>query len=330
MFKQMLSFLLILSISIIGVLIQPESAQAFVKQTGAFKASDSCPALQSIRRRTNPGGIATTPNTTYPLLGKNKQEATHYQIRIEGAEPSARWVSVTCGTINGTPMPSTNQDYALAASWQPGFCETKPDKPECASQTGDRFDATHLVIHGLWPQPRNNIYCNVSENLVRIDKSKRWFDLPELELSPDLRQELAIKMPGYRSGLHRHEWYKHGTCYSATPEEYYWETIALLNQLNASAVRTLLVQNLERDITDDQIMAIFDAEFGTGSKVSMSCKAVNGETLIQEFLINLRGEIDQETDIEDLLAAAPDARSRCPLGQVDSVDEQPFEDQRNI
>ena len=42
-------------------------------------------------------------------------------------------------------------DYVLAASWQPSFCETKPDKDECESQTGDRFDATHFAIHGLWP-----------------------------------------------------------------------------------------------------------------------------------------------------------------------------------
>jgi ribonuclease T2 len=325
MIKRLLSVLLVIGLSVIGVLMQPASAHAFVQASGTFTASGSCPALLSIRQQTNPGGITTVPNTAYPLLGKNKEAATHYQIRIEGADPPARWVAVTCGTISDASQPSANQDYVLAASWQPGFCETKPDKPECASQTRDRFDATHMVIHGLWPQPRNHLYCNVPPNLEQIDKSGQWFDLPELDLSPTLRQALAMKMPGYQSGLHRHEWYKHGTCYSATPEEYYRETIALMDQLNASPVRTLLVQNLERNITDDQLKQVFDEAFSAGSKVLMSCSTVNREPLIQEFLINLRGDINDDTEIATLLAAAPEASRGCQLGQVDSVDEQPFE-----
>ena len=48
--------------------------------------------------------------------------------------------------------------------------------------------------------------------------------MPSLELSTDTRNELQIKMPGYASGLHLHEWYKHGTCYRETPEEYYQES----------------------------------------------------------------------------------------------------------
>ena len=124
-----------------------------------------------------------------------------------------------------------------------------------------------------------------------------------------------------RVRTHRHEWYKHGTCYSATPEEYYRETIALLDRLNASPVRTLFAQNLENDITDDRVMQAFDREFGEGSKVSMRCESVDGENLIYELRINLRGEIDENSDIIDLLWAAPDARAGCSLGQVDSVDE---------
>ena len=212
-------------------------------------------------------------------------------------------------------------NYVLAISWQPGFCETRPNLPECESQTGDRFDATHFSIHGLWPQPRNNIYCNVSRAIEQTDRDGRWLDLPALDLSASTRRELQIKMPGYESGLHRHEWYKHGTCYSATPEEYYRETIALLDRLNASPVRTLFAQNLENDITDDRVIQAFDREFGAGSKVSMRCKSVDGENLIYELRINLRGEIDEDSDITDLLWAAPNARSGCSLGQVDSVDE---------
>lgn len=319
MIKRLLSLLLILSISVTALLIYPKPTQAFVSATGSFRASANCPALSSIRRQANPGNVNVIPGDSYPLLGKNKQEATHYQIRIEGAEPVARWVAVSCGSIDESDtIVSSNLDYVLAASWQPGFCETKPNKPECISQTGDRFDATSFSIHGLWPRPQ---YCNVPRSIRQLDKDMRWSELPALELSPALRQDLAIKMPGYQSYLHRHEWYKHGTCYSATPEEYYQETISLIDQLNKSAVRTLLLQNLERDLTAERIDQAFETAFGASNKVTISCVRVNRENLIDELLINLRGEIDPETDITDLLSAAPDADRGCPIGQVDSVDE---------
>ena len=319
MIKRFLSLLLMLSISIGVLLVHPNSAHAFVSATGTFASDASCPALSSIRRQANPGNINISPDTVYPLLGKNKQDATYYQIRIEGASPSSRWVDVSCGRISDSgSIVHPNQSYVLAASWQPGFCETRPNKPECTSQTGDRFDATSFSIHGLWPRPQ---YCNVPREIQQLDKDGRWSQLPALELSPALRQELAIKMPGYQSDLHRHEWYKHGTCYSEIPEEYYQETILLLDQLNASGVRTLLAQNLEQDITNRQIDQAFETAFGVTGKVTVSCERVNRENLIDELLINLRGDIDLETDIADLLAAAPDATRECRIGQVDSADD---------
>ncbi|MEM9770365.1 MAG: ribonuclease T, partial [Cyanobacteria bacterium P01_D01_bin.73] len=303
--------------------------------TGTFTADTSCPALSSIRRQANPGNITIRPGTTYPLLGKNKRDATHYQIRIEDASPSSRWVGVACGRIsegisnsdrpltdsdrNNPSQNSPGQNYVLAASWQPSFCETRLNKPECRSQTGDRFDATSFSIHGLWPRP---VYCNVPRNIEQLDKDKRWSRLPELDLSPALRQELAIKMPGYQSYLHRHEWYKHGTCYSETPEEYYQETILLIDQLNASKVRTLLVRNLEKDITSQQVNQAFQDSFGAAGKVRISCKKVNQENLIDELKINLRGDINPRSNIADLLAAAPDVNNPgCRSGQVDSADD---------
>ena len=317
MLKRLMSLVLTLSISMGFFSVYPQPAQAFVTATGSFKANTNCPALSSIRKKANPGNVRISPEVSYLLLGKNKQEATHYQIRIEGASPVARWVQVSCGTIDASvaTVPS-NQDYVLAASWQPSFCEIKPNKPECTSQTEDRFDATSFSIHGLWPRSQ---YCNVSRNIQELDKHRRWLELPALELSPALRQELAIKMPGYQSGLHRHEWYKHGTCYSATPEEYYQETISLLDQLNASEVRTLLAQNLEQDITEEQIDQAFGNAFGVTGKVTMSCERVKGEKLIDELLIKLRGEIEPETDLVDLLTAASNAKRGCKIGQVDSV-----------
>ena len=158
MFKRFLSWLLVLSISLGFLCIHPDPAYAFVSATGTFTAEASCPTLSSIRRQDNPDNIRVNPDTTYPLLGKNKRDATHYQIQIEGASPSRRWVEVSCGRISDSePRVEASQTYVFAASWQPSFCETRPNKPECKNLTDERFDATAFSIHGLWPRPQ---YCN--------------------------------------------------------------------------------------------------------------------------------------------------------------------------
>ncbi|HEY9768528.1 MAG TPA: hypothetical protein V6C71_08460 [Coleofasciculaceae cyanobacterium] len=163
-------------------------------------------------------------------MAKNKEEATHYYLTIDGADPSARWVKSGCGELLETFV-SRDFDYLLAISWQPAFCETHQDKTECQTQTEARFDASNFTLHGLWPQPRNNVYCNVSNQIEGIDGDGKWSDLPPIDLSDTLKDELAIKMPGFASDLHLHEWYKHGTCYQGTPEEYFRESLDLLDQV---------------------------------------------------------------------------------------------------
>ena len=72
-------------------------------------------------------------------------------------------------------------------------------------------------------------------------------------------------MPGTKSDLQRHEWIKHGTCYSDTPEEYYVEALQLMNQLNASPVRVLFAKGIGEFVTADKVRAAFDEAFGAGA-----------------------------------------------------------------
>ncbi|MEM9135910.1 MAG: ribonuclease T [Cyanobacteria bacterium P01_F01_bin.42] len=320
MIHRSLRLLLTCVMSLVLLLTYSQPAHAFVKATGTFTASQSCPALSSTRRLSNPGNVTVLPDQSYALTGKNQPDPAYYQIKVEGAQPGTRWVEVSCGTINETivAQPSTVQTYVLAASWQPSFCEKNPDKNECKNQTAERFDATSFSIHGLWPKPQ---YCNVSDDIEATDREGSWDDLPSLDLSPELRDELQIKMPGYQSNLHLHEWYKHGTCYSETPEEYYQETIHLLDQLNDSDVRSLFMENLEQDLKSRKIDMTFTDAFKTTRRVKTSCVRAGGELLIDELLINLQGDIDLSSDLSELLAEAPKVKSSgCPVGQVDSVD----------
>lgn len=218
--------------------------------------------------------------------------------------------------------PQASNTLVLAISWQPTFCEFRPNKPECRSQRDGRFDTRNFSLHGLWPQPRDNLYCNVPDNLVRVDKSGRWQDLPKLELSGKLRTELAEKMPGYRSNLHRHEWYKHGTCIEdGTPEQYFNISLQLLASINSSPLPTLFANNIGREITSTQIINAFESAYGKGlgNRLSISCKRDEGRNLINELKISLATEGERKDSLSEIFEAAPALPIDCKQGIVDPV-----------
>ena len=309
------------------------SAQASIKINDQFEATSTCPALQSIRRKTNPGNISIVSGQTYQATEKNKLDATYYRLKIDDAEPSLRWVATNCGKLLGDSAGGNsgggnpdleNLANLLAISWQPAFCETRPNKIECKTQNKERFDAENFTLHGLWPQPRSNVYCGVNNQIIELDKSKKWSKLPPIDLSDKLFEELAIKMPGVASDLHLHEWYKHGTCYSQTPEEYYRESLILLDQVNNSLVQDLFASNIGQQITDEQIGAQLVGAFGDGvdDKVRIRCKEDNfprNRNMIVELWLNLDGTIEDSTQISELFETAPRAQSRCSVAEVDEV-----------
>jgi ribonuclease T2 len=309
---------------------------------GYFIASDACPAFQSFRKGTNPGDVTLVPERAYTILEKNKSNATHYRIRIREASPQERWVAVSCGTLlvdcrsskaipvepvtpepqpqpppTPQPQPAAGSAYLLALSWQPGFCQGHQDKPECESQTGERFDATNFTLHGLWPQPRSNDYCNVSNRDKRLDERHGWCQLPAPMLSEQTLEDLTVAMPGVASCLEHHEWIKHGTCYRESAESYFGEAVALLDQVNDSPVRRLFADHIGETLRADQIRDAFDHAFGPGSgrKVEVSCSG----GLITELRINLRGDIQPDTPLSGLLAAGADTGPGCGSGKVDAV-----------
>jgi len=135
---------------------------------GCFQASQSCEAYQSFRKQTNPGTIRLEKNTQYKVLENNKNMKA-YRVHIDGIDKPSRWVAKSCGdwikscTINKEQISNkrdkkklkNQQQYLLALTWQPSFCENKPNRKECRTQTTNRYDAKHWSLHGLWPQPLN-------------------------------------------------------------------------------------------------------------------------------------------------------------------------------
>ena len=158
-------------------------AAAFEARQGCFVADQACQATPKV---SGGAGVALEPGQSYRLLGANKADATHFQIRLPSASPTDRWVAVSCGhTLNsceaspGGPTPPTksaSREYVLSLSWQPAFCQTHQTKPECKSEPPDGFEASNLTLHGLWPQ--DGEYCGVGPDAKRADAAGRWSDLP--------------------------------------------------------------------------------------------------------------------------------------------------------
>jgi ribonuclease T2 len=211
--------------------------------------------------------------------------------------------------------------YVLAINWQPAFCETRPDRPECESQTQGRFDADHFTLHGLWPQPRARDYCGVDEATVRLDQGGDWTELPMDELTPELREDLDVAMPGTQSGLDRHEWIKHGTCYGSDAEDYFADSLEALAAINTSAVRELFAAATGKNLSQEAVRAAFDDAFGPGAgdRVRLACVDDGGRRLISELTIGMTGNIDGPLSIPDRIMDARPTDGGCNGGIVDAV-----------
>ncbi|MBA1421178.1 MAG: hypothetical protein FAF03_10120 [Epsilonproteobacteria bacterium] len=212
----------------------------------------------------------------------------------------------------------TSKQNLLALSWHNAFCETHRYKKECKRNIGSLFRSKsrerEFVLHGLWPQPRNRVYCNVDYEFVQADKSKRWRDIPCLALDDKVETELAKIMPGYASDLHKHEWVKHGTCYGTEANAYFKDAISFVKQVNDSALGALFIQKMGKYLSLKEVRALANKTFGQGAgkRVVLQCK--NG--LVTELWLQLGTGSD---DLATLLKRGKPMYSRCKGGRVDKA-----------
>lgn len=210
-------------------------------------------------------------------------------------------------------------DFTLAVSWHPAFCETARRKPECRDEDPNGFAADHFVLHGLWPDGADAFYCNVPTEIANQDRNGQWRQLPGVELSDRLWNELQKKMPGTQSQLHRHEWIKHGTCSGGSAEEYYDASLALLDVLNASDIQQLFANNVGGRLSTNEIRDAFNAAFGggAGKRVTVECAREDGRTMIDELRIAISGEITQPANLGQLILSGNTRQRGCPSGEID-------------
>ena len=380
----------ILAIFAVAALTTPARAQ--IAMSGRFVAEARCPALQSIRQKSNPGTISTEPGRSYVLLGRNSEAATHYYLQIPDANPERRWVAIGCGRVEPGAVTASNEStpstpdavsrqphrvedavgsdgrdalakalggaptalpqhkqartrderppretspdgrYILAASWHSAFCELRPRSRDCQGRRdGGRRDAAApagFSLHGLWPQPNGNEYCGVSPALAAAARSGGgpggWQNLPEPRLRPAVRRDLERVMPGTVSGLDRHEWLRHGTCYGTGADRYFTDAVGLIDALNRSEVARLFAGAAGRSLTADRIRAAFDAAYGDGAgrRVLIDCSNDGGRRLISEIRLSLAGKVTAGGDLPALLRAGEPQAEGCREGIVDAAGQQ--------
>lgn len=304
----------------------------FLALASLYTQAKQCEAYNNMKHTKNTHHVILGDKDTYRVVRKHKGQ---YLVVIKGEQPAQRWVNSEC--INPDAIDNKEHDVKpksfntkkyykknerilsgkkgakqnlLVVSWHNSFCQTHRSKKECKDNT--KSNDGILVLHGLWPQPRNNAYCNVPKKLVAKDKHHQWKRLPDLKLSDDTKEMMSKYMPGYISALHKHEWIKHGTCYGKTPDLYYNQALSFTKQLNETKVGKLFRDNIDKKISLKSIKEAFESDFGAGTGESIALKCKNG--LITELWITLTGDSD---NLSELTKGVTGIKSRCTKGIVD-------------
>ncbi|RUM71198.1 MAG: hypothetical protein DSZ08_03415 [Sulfurovum sp.] len=315
-----------------------------------FEANPSqvCEAFNNMKHTKNSHHVMLDLATKYTVLKHHKGQNL---VLIKGEQPAQRWVDEICfskekknkphkdvrldNTIKKedsiTQVAIARKKYAykkdfkqtagqnlLTLSWHNAFCETHRYKKECKrglfSLGKNRYYESHFVLHGLWPQPRNKMYCEVPKKHVGMDKHKQWNRLPDLVLSAQTREDLKKIMPGFHSALHKHEWVKHGTCYGTTAQQYYADAVDFVQQINHAKVGIYFTQHIGEVVTLKQVRHLFDMSFGKGAGKQVEMKCKNG--MLTELWLHLG---TGSNDLKTLLKRGRQTRSRCHKGRIDKA-----------
>ncbi|WP_255507056.1 ribonuclease T(2) [Mycolicibacterium sp. 018/SC-01/001] len=208
----------------------------------------------------------------------------------------------------------------LVLTWSPSFCRAQPTNAACASGDLAGMGRT-LILHGLWPQPRENQYCGVSRR-VQEESSRGHRDLPPVELSAGVRDGLAATMAD-APNLSLHEWYAHGTCSGLTPEAFFGQALTLATQVR-EAFDPLFTDDQGRQLTLSALRSRADERFGSGAgeRVGMSCLNAAGEgPYVVDVRLSLPAvaamrTVDGDLDLRRLLTQAPPLTSQCGHGLI--------------
>jgi ribonuclease T2 len=107
-------------------------------------------------------------------------------------------VSAMCGVARAQEkgVPGKFDFYLMNLAWSPEFCSIQGVSPQCKARDG-------FILHGLWAENNDGsypVFCAERAGPAHPEKN--------LDLTPDLM-------------LLQHEWDKHGTCTTLSPEAFF-------------------------------------------------------------------------------------------------------------
>jgi ribonuclease T2 len=119
-------------------------------------------------------------------------------------------------------------------------------------------------------------------------------------------------MPGSQSNLQRHEYYKHGTCYSKDPNRYFLDALTLTKKVDSTLgeyfranvgkkVKAINAKRVATKLIDKDIK----------NKIAFKCKG----RVLSEVWISIKGRGD---DFKKLLKGAKPIRSNCTEFIIDA------------
>lgn len=216
-------------------------------------------------------------------------------------------------------VPGSFDYYVLALSWGPSFCRKVPDAMECKTATTKRYDASHLVLHGLWPNKNGDAahsygYCGVPEAWQALDKPATWCQMPPLELSDATEESLTTYMPGWSSYLERHEWYKHGICSGLTPDRYFSASAAIIAKVGETFLGRYLAAHVGQTVAAEALFSAFETEFGSGSRgaLRLFCSSSGGTATLSEVFVTLKAPLPAGELRDMVMTAENPGPGTCP------------------
>lgn len=229
--------------------------------------------------------------------------------------------------LSAGPARADGLSYVLALSWQPAFCasDAGAGKAECRATDDRDWAASHLTLHGLWPNADRNDdgrldeaddYCLPSQNRARAiaqDKGD-WRKLPEVSLPSDLRQRLARVMPGTASKLERHEWIRHGSCSGMSAARYFGAGVMLTEAVADTEFSTFLTAHMGQDVARRDLLKAFAGSFGKGSEraLQLLCRKDEGSPTLSEIRLRLRAEAVEQPLSAGSFETGKAAKGNCP------------------
>jgi ribonuclease T2 len=207
------------------------------------------------------------------------------------------------------PAKASSNASVLALTWGPSLCRAEPSTPGCRSGHVKKLGQA-LLLHGLWPQPSTEQYC---------DLPKGSTDRKSVALPDDVRNMLRDMMSDEKF-MAAHEWYAHGTCSGVTPQEYFGIAAALAKQMSA-VLNPVIVRADGTRLSPGIVRDAVDARFGrgTGQRVALTCRDVGGQgPVIYEVRVSLPPvvELRAAPNLADSLTRGPVIAPGCGKGRV--------------